>query len=1364
MSTARVAVPFSFAITLILFAFDDVRSQDMGRLSEPVTLDLSISPAANAPIERLLSSAVHDEIRIKSTDHNLNSTFAITRKQSYIKGYLSLLAVDGEGRSLMLTTSENGVHGMLIQPDSGQELVFRSARDGGAWSQSVVHDSPQAASSVLGDHEACGNELHEEDLLNGLDELRRRFPPDVEGSLKPKASAVTGFSPPLLHARSMTDAPDDSIVIDLMAVYTEAAAVRAVQSGHASFEEGLAASMIKSQGVLDLSKLPIRLRLVHVHKTSYDEQTEGGSNYDHLFRLTIPGDGYMDEVHAKRDSSGADLIIGLFDLVGSTAGIGWLLNTPEGWPLVGVSLTDGGVLTRRFTLMHEIGHNMGLNHSRSQRAQRAEPQGGVFHYSTGYRWKGDSGSYHSVMAYQLSGETSAPIYASPSILWDGAPSGSMDGPYAPSDARRSQLEMRRVIASYRPTQVDPPVMELGSTRIDAVLGEEEELDVTLPIVNSGASTLSWRMELVPVTSLTRRLPGAASDESASRSSIREHYSIPLSIPPALAYGLVSDGPMIFTDDFETGKDSVFIAYREWRSPDLTTYTSSVATLNPSGGERHLRLAPQGTDYTLRSPFFGPQPSGAFDIEFDLAVTLDETGRMDRFAMVGIDNSGTLVSSGIAVGGEGELQVFEEAAESGAAFTGTGRFFTSGEYVRLRIRYDRIESQIEYSMDGEIVAVRPFSEAAGLDYFLLTLFNDGNTGTRVDLDSITVLRPHASPWLDSPVYAGSLSQGESGEITLRLRSHDVYTGTYTADLRLATNDPAASLVTVPIELTAITQSDPGSDGSHRPDTLDLATTPSPGYRLMSAPVRSPDLTAFLAPLASTAPLRVFAQDENLGWLTPVEDLSAFDPTPGQGFMVRMTDHEAADGSDDAPDSLVTLFLTGLVETEDVRIQDIQAKEWRLLGNPYRRPLDWSQVETSDLGRSVQVWSGDRDGGPAYDVWNGVPGVGFNGVIKPFQGFWVHGRDLDENPATTGSVTMSLKHTHLVADVPDVQVEPAQSGFIRITVREAGRDDDAYLTFASDGDYGRDPRDAVKLTPLTLGATPLLAIGDVQAASENLSRRPSRGTNSTAPNSALLHSIQHLPYATERDTVVALSLHWIHAQPADPTPDQLEPVRSPGRAGSGAERPGTRLQNRGELTWSMTGMPDHVEPYLVDPVRGLRVSMRSDSVYRMQQPHLSTVSLAPFGTDLLSQNPETTAYDGSGGSHLRAERAPDTLAIDGAAVQGLRIELRYSSSGAENDRLNKPSLEQPLALQLAPSHPNPFNPQTTIRFALPEDARIRLEVLDVVGRRVMELENGSTLYKAGWHSVHLHAGSLPSGVYFYRLQALGQQQVRSFTLLR
>ena len=77
--------------------------------------------------------------------------------------------------------------------------------------------------------------------------------------------------------------------------------------------------------------------------------------------------------------------------------------------------------------------------------------------------------------------------------------------------------------------------------------------------------------------------------------------------------------------------------------------------------------------------------------------------------------------------------------------------------------------------------------------------------------------------------------------------------------------------------------------------------------------------------------------------------------------------------------------------------------------------------------------------------------------------------------------------------------------------------------------------------------------------------------------------------------------------------------------------------------------------------------------------------------------------------------------------------------------------PLAYALEGAYPSPFNPTTTIRFALPEQARVQLEVFDALGRRVATLAEGS--YRAGWHQATFEASSLASGVYLYRIEAEG-----------
>ena len=79
-----------------------------------------------------------------------------------------------------------------------------------------------------------------------------------------------------------------------------------------------------------------------------------------------------------------------------------------------------------------------------------------------------------------------------------------------------------------------------------------------------------------------------------------------------------------------------------------------------------------------------------------------------------------------------------------------------------------------------------------------------------------------------------------------------------------------------------------------------------------------------------------------------------------------------------------------------------------------------------------------------------------------------------------------------------------------------------------------------------------------------------------------------------------------------------------------------------------------------------------------------------------------------------------------------------------------------------NPNPFNPVTRISYALSETRHVRLTIYDVAGRLVKELVNN--VKDAGEHVVEWDAGTLPSGVYFVRLQTGSGTLVRRATLLK
>ena len=75
--------------------------------------------------------------------------------------------------------------------------------------------------------------------------------------------------------------------------------------------------------------------------------------------------------------------------------------------------------------------------------------------------------------------------------------------------------------------------------------------------------------------------------------------------------------------------------------------------------------------------------------------------------------------------------------------------------------------------------------------------------------------------------------------------------------------------------------------------------------------------------------------------------------------------------------------------------------------------------------------------------------------------------------------------------------------------------------------------------------------------------------------------------------------------------------------------------------------------------------------------------------------------------------------------------------------------PVEFSLGRAYPNPFNPATTLRFALPTISEVSLTVYNLQGRQVISLVSGNM--DAGYHSVDWNADKYPSGVYFVKMVA-------------
>ena len=88
--------------------------------------------------------------------------------------------------------------------------------------------------------------------------------------------------------------------------------------------------------------------------------------------------------------------------------------------------------------------------------------------------------------------------------------------------------------------------------------------------------------------------------------------------------------------------------------------------------------------------------------------------------------------------------------------------------------------------------------------------------------------------------------------------------------------------------------------------------------------------------------------------------------------------------------------------------------------------------------------------------------------------------------------------------------------------------------------------------------------------------------------------------------------------------------------------------------------------------------------------------------------------------------------------------------------------PIEYSLSQNFPNPFNPSTIIKYSIPDEGLVTLKVFTAIGEEVISLV--SEVKQPGVYEVEFNASTLPSGIYFYRLQAGSFIETKKMVLLR
>lgn len=212
------------------------------------------------------------------------------------------------------------------------------------------------------------------------------------------------------------------------------------------------------------SNVNVTFRLVHAAAVSYT--TDGDLSTD-LSNLQI-GSGNLSVVHQWRNTYGADVVALLVD-TGSAygwVGYGYLLSSYKGAPDWAFTASAIRSVDISHTLTHEVGHNLGVHHSKYQTSSPG-PNTYLNTYSAGWYLTGTNAKkYHTIMAYNSDGYgnsySEAPLFSTPLLNYQGVPAGHAQH----GDNARTIRETMSVVSAYRPevTPSLPPPAAVQATK------------------------------------------------------------------------------------------------------------------------------------------------------------------------------------------------------------------------------------------------------------------------------------------------------------------------------------------------------------------------------------------------------------------------------------------------------------------------------------------------------------------------------------------------------------------------------------------------------------------------------------------------------------------------------------------------------------------------------------------------------------------------------------------------------------------------------------------------------------------------------------------------------------------------------------
>lgn len=201
----------------------------------------------------------------------------------------------------------------------------------------------------------------------------------------------------------------------------------------------------------------------------------------------------------------------------------------------------------------------------------------------------------------------------------------------------------------------------------------------------------------------------------------------------------------------------------------------------------------------------------------------------------------------------------------------------------------------------------------------------------------------------------------------------------------------------------------------------------------------------------------------------------------------------------------------------------------------------------------------------------------------------------------------------------------------------------------------------------------------------------------------------------------------------------------------------INNRSSTFNARQFIPLHLDVYENGvPVAG-SLTLLWDDLRSIPEDWILTLIDNETGKEILLT--ETDSYEFNHSTRAKIRRvlnplAPNQSLKSKARTLNTRFTLKISTEQIERD--------VPEEIYLAQNYPNPFNPSTNIEFGLDQSGTVRLEIFDILGRKIQTLINENR--NPGRYTVRFAPNTLASGVYFYRLTVNQEIFIKRMTFIK